>query len=76
MADRIEIKDEQLDNVSGGAITYTWNGTEGSLGIDGNNIYKLLNKDAFLGVYNDMFGKYTDLEIIKELKARGIVIKP
>ena len=75
MADRIAITEDQLENITGGAITYTWNGTEGSLGIDGNNIYKLLNKDAFLNIYNENFGKKTDLEIIKILKAQGIIIK-
>ena len=75
MADRIAITEDQLENITGGAITYTWNGTEGSLGIDGNNIYKLINKDAFLKIYNENFGKKTDLEIIKILKAQGIIIK-
>ena len=76
MADRIAITEDQLENITGGAITYTWNGTEGSLGIDGNNIYKLLDKAAFLNVYNENFGKKTDLEIIKILKAKGIIKKP
>jgi hypothetical protein len=75
MSDRMEIKDEQLDNINGGAITYTWNGTTGSLGVDGNNVFTLHNKDAFLEVYNSMFGKYSDVEIIKELKARKIITK-
>lgn len=75
MADRIEINEEQLDNINGGAITYTWDGTQGSLGIDGNNVFKLLDKGAFLKVYNEMFGKYNDVEIIKALKAKGIIKK-
>ena len=76
MANRIEINDEQLDNVNGGAITYTWDGNEGSLGINGNNPYKLLNKTKFLEVYNQMFGKYTDTQIINELKKQKIIVKP
>lgn len=76
MSDRIEIKDELLGEVSGGAITYTWDGKQGSLGIDGNNPYILLDKAAFLEVYNDMFGKYTDTQIIKELRNRGIIKAP
>lgn len=73
---KIELRDDELDNVTGGAITYTWNGTEGSLGINGNNPYKLLDKEAFLEVYNKMFGKYNDLEIVKELRNQGIIVKP
>ena len=76
MANRIEINDEQLDAVNGGAITYTWDGTQGSLGVNGTNPYILLNKDAFLKVYNEMFGKYNDAEIIKELKKQKIIKKP
>lgn len=76
MSNRIQIDDELLDNVTGGAITYTWDGTQGSLGIDGNNPYVLLDKGAFLEVYNEMFGKYTDTQIIKELRNRGIIKKP
>lgn len=76
MANRIEINDEQLDTVNGGAITYTWDGTQGSLGVNGTNPYILLNKDAFLKVYNEMFGKYNDAEIIKELKKQKIIKKP
>ncbi len=76
MSDRIQINDEQLDEINGGAITYTWDGQQGSLGINGNNGYVLLNKGAFLSVYNEMFGKYTDTQIIKELRNRGIIKAP
>lgn len=75
MSERIEIKDEELENISGGAITYTWDGTQGSLGIDGNNPFTLLDKKAFLEVYNEMFGKYSDVEILKVLKQRKIIVK-
>ncbi len=76
MSDRIEINDELLGDVSGGAITYTWDGNQGSLGMNGRNPYQLLNKDAFLKVYNEMFGKSSDAEIIKELFKQGIIIVP
>jgi len=75
MSERIEIKDDELENISGGAITYTWDGTQGSLGIDGNNPFTLLDKKAFLEVYNEMFGKYSDVEILKVLKQRKIIVK-
>ena len=76
MANRVELFDEELDNVSGGKITYTWNGTEGSLGMNGNNTYKLLNKDAFVKIYNEMKADHSDAEIIKALRDQGIIIKP
>lgn len=76
MSDRTEIKDELLEEISGGAITYTWDGTQGSLGIDGVNKYVLLDKSAFLSVYNEMFGKYSDMDIIRELYKQGIIKKP
>lgn len=75
MSDKIEIREEELDNVSGGAITYTWDGSQGSLGVNGNNKYKLLSKSAFLSVYNEMFGKKSDAEIIQALYSKGIITK-
>ena len=76
MANRISINDEQLDNVTGGAITYTWDGKTGSLGLNGKNTYMLLDKAAFLEVYNDLFGKVSDAEIIKTLREKKIIKKP
>lgn len=76
MSDRIEINEEMLDGVNGGAITYTWDGTTGSLGMNGKNTYMLLDKAAFLEVYKSMFGKYSDADIIRELRNKGIIKKP
>ena len=68
-----EVSDEALENVAGGAITYTWDGNQGSLGINGNNPYTLKDKDAFLEVYNEMFGKASDTKIIDVLYEKGII---
>jgi len=76
MANRIAINEEQLDNVTGGAITYTWDGKTGSLGLNGKNTYMLLDKAAFLEVYNELFGKVSDAEIIKTLREKKIIKKP
>lgn len=76
MSDKYELHDEELDNVSGGRITYTWDGHEGSLGMNGVNKYKLFDKNAFLAVYNEMFGKYSDADIIRRLREKGIIKKP
>ena len=75
MADRFEIREEDVNNVNGGAITYTWDGTQGSLGMNGVNKYQLLDKAAFLAVYNEMFGVYSDADIIRTLRERGIIVK-
>lgn len=75
MSDKYEIRDEELDNVTGGAITYTWNGKEGSLGMNGVNKYDLLDKEAFLKIYHEMFGKYSDADIIRRLRSEGIIQK-
>ena len=76
MSEKYEIRDEELDNVTGGAITYTWDGHQGSLGMNGVNKYTLLDKSAFLEVYNEMFGKYSDADIIRTLREKGIIKKP
>lgn len=76
MSNRHEINEEQLGNISGGAITYTWDGETGSLGLNGVNKYMLLDKDAFLEVYNELFGKVSDADIICELREKGIIKKP
>ena len=76
MSDRIEINESELERVSGGEITYCWNGTEGSLGMNGINKYRLLDKDAFLAIYNQMFGTYSDADIIRTLREQGIIVKP
>jgi len=73
---RIELNDELLESVNGGAITYTWNGEHGTLGMNGVNKYKLLDKGAFLKIYDEMFGKYSDADIIRRLREEGIIKKP
>ncbi len=76
MADRNLINEEELDLVNGGQITYTWNGTEGSLGINGNNPYVLVNKDKFLSYYNKHKDDTSELDIIRYLLNNKIIRKP
>lgn len=77
MADKIQILDEELDDVTGGRITYTWDGNQGSLGINGNNPYILVNKQAFLDYYNSVKDSgMKDSEIIKNLRAKGYIRLP
>ena len=76
MSERFELKEEQIDSINGGAITYTWDGTQGSLGINGKNVYKLVNKEKFIKIYNEMKADYSDAEIIKELRNQKVIQNP
>ena len=76
MSDRKKLIDEELDNVSGGNITYTWDGDQGSLGMNGVNKYQLLDKNKFVSIYNTMKDEYSDADIIKELRQQGVIRKP
>lgn len=77
MSDKIKLLDEELDDVTGGRITYTWDGTQGSLGINGNNPYILLDKQAFINYYNSVKDSgMKDAEIIKNLRSKGIIKLP
>lgn len=71
-----EILDFELENVTGGKITYTWNGTEGSIGINGNNNFVLLDKDAFGEFYMKNKDTMAEVDILKALYAQGIIRKP
>lgn len=73
---RQELLDEELDAVSGGKITYTWNGTIGSIGINGNNPYILLDKDAFGAYYMKVKDTMGETKILKNLLKMGIIAPP
>lgn len=72
MENRQEISEEMLDSIVGGKITYTWNGTSGTIGINGNNPYVLVNKSQFVSYYKSVEGTMSDGAILKQLLARGI----
>lgn len=72
MSDKIELRDEELENVSGGNITFTWDGTSGTIGLDGNNVFILVDRDAYLSYFNEVHGTMTDGEILRNLLAQGI----
>lgn len=76
MSDKREILDFELENVTGGKITYTWNGTEGSIGINGNNNFVLVNKDAFGEYYSKYKDTLPEVQILRNLYAQGIIRKP
>lgn len=76
MSNREPINDQEVMQVNGGAITYCWDGNKGSLGMNGNNKYELHDKEAFLKIYREMFGQYSDADIIRRLREKGIISKP
>ena len=76
MSNRTELSNEELDFVNGGDITYTWNGTSGTIGLDGNNPFILVDKDAYLEYFNKVHGTMTDGDILRYLLAHGIAKVP
>lgn len=76
MSNKVEITDFELENVTGGKITYTWDGTQGSIGINGNNNFVLLDKDAFGAYYSKHKDTMSEVDILKNLYAQHIIVKP
>ena len=73
MGSRKEIMESELSKISGGEITYTWNGEEGSIGINGCNNFKLLDKDGFISYYKEVKDSMPEKDILKNLYAMGII---
>lgn len=76
MSDKTKLQDEELENVTGGRITYTWDGTSGTIGLNGNNRYILLDKDEFVKYWNSEAGNKSDAEILTYLIQNKIAKKP
>ena len=73
---KVAIFDDDLDNVTGGEITYTWDGTQGTIGINNNNAFILLDKDAYISYYNSVKGTgIKESAVLKNLLAKGIIKK-
>ena len=74
---KIELHEEELNNVSGGKITYSWDGTSGKIGLNGNNFLVLLDKDAFVSYYKSIDGTgMSDADVLNNLIAKGIAKMP
>lgn len=73
---KVELFDEELNDVTGGRITYTWDGNKGTIGINGNNNLTLIDKDAFVSYYKSVQGTgMKDSQILKDLLAKGIAVR-
>lgn len=74
---RTQFFDEDLlDDVTGGQITYTWDGNSGTLGINGRNPYILVDKAKFLAFYNENKDTMSEMNILKNLLQQRIIVKP
>lgn len=71
-----QLSDDELDLVSGGQITFSWDGTTGSIGMDGYNPFILTSRDAFAEYYNSVRGTMSDVDILRNLVTMGIAVKP
>ena len=77
MDKRMKISEEVLEDITGGQITYTWDGTTGTIGSNGNNPFILVDKAAFVSYYNSVKGQgLSDAEILTNLIKQGVVKKP
>lgn len=69
------LNDDELDLISGGQITYTWDGTSGTIGIGGNNPFILTDFSAFEAYYNSVAHTMSDGDILRNMLAMGIITK-
>lgn len=74
MSERKQLFDEDLIDVTGGKITYTWDGSVGTIGMNGRNPYTLTNKDAFVAFYKANHETMKDSEILRHLLNEGIAV--
>ncbi len=76
MSDKREIRDEELDNVTGGVIKYTWDGNQGRIGIGDNYNFILVDMNAYGEYYSTHKGTISDKQILRDCLARGIIRNP
>ena len=76
MSNKVELFGEDLEAVTGGNITYTWDGSSGTIGLNGNNRYILVNKDAFIYYWKSVAGTCSDAQVLTYLIQNGYAKKP
>ena len=72
---KVELNIEDMELVAGGDITYTWDGEKGTIGINGNNPFILVDKKGFVDYMNEVHGTMTDAEILSNLLEMGVIKK-
>lgn len=77
MNERQAIPEEMLEDVTGGNLTYTWFGGQGTCGLNNNNKWKFTDKALFESTMEDcMINKgMSDTDTLKYMKNKGIIWK-
>lgn len=73
MAGINKLNDDDLELVAGGDISYTWDGSIGTIGINGNNVFILVDKEYFVSYLNSVHGTMTDADILNHLLSVGAI---
>ena len=75
MADKQKIADSMLDDVTGGKLTFSWDGETGRCGMDGNDRFVYTDKEAFEALLRKCIQNngLSDVETLRELFVSGIV---
>ena len=70
---RIELNDETVETVAGGKITFTWTGSTGTIGLNGNMDHTLNDYNAFITYYQENKATLGEQTILNNLQALGII---
>lgn len=75
MSNRVELKDELMDEVVGGNLTYTWFGGEGACGLNGNHYFHFSDKKSFVDFMKDCMINQgmSDVDTLKAMLNAGII---
>lgn len=76
MSDRIQkMSDDELDAVSGGNLTYTWFGGQGTCGLNNDNKFKFADKALFESTMNHCFQElgWDDIQTLTYMYNNGII---
>lgn len=77
MSERKLVSEEQLENIVGGNLTYTWYSGKGTCGLNGNNKWSFDDKEAFEDMLNECMREkgMSDVDTLKAMVAAGIIWK-
>ena len=76
MANRVQLNDEVLEAVSGGNITFDWDGKNGNCGLNGDKSYSFTSRNEFVSAVVQCYqAGMTDAECFDKLVQDGVVKK-
>ena len=74
MSNRVQINEEALEKITGGNITFDWNGAEGHCGLNGDKSYSFDNRTTFVSAVMQCYqAGMTDVQCLNELIANGTI---